>query len=106
MTFTKFVEIGRVVLVNYGSYVGKTAVILDIINDKRVIISGPTTGVPKQDIPIRRLSLTNFKINDVLRGQRSGLLKKKNREILIGQKMERIQHLQENGKPVEERKIK
>ena len=34
--FTRFVEVGRVVLINYGENVGKLATIIDIIDSKRV----------------------------------------------------------------------
>ena len=45
--FTKFVEVGRVVKVNYGPDEGKLAVVVEILNDKRVLIDGPTTGVKR-----------------------------------------------------------
>jgi len=35
------------VQINYGLDVGKLAVVVDIINDKRVLIDGPTTGVAR-----------------------------------------------------------
>ena len=73
--FTKFVQIGRVVRINYGHDEGKLATIVDIVNDKRALIDGPTSGVARQVIPIRRLTLTQFHIKEVLRGQRSVLLK-------------------------------
>ena len=41
----------------------------------KVLIEGPESGVARQVIPIRRLTLTKFKLN-ILRAQRTGLLKK------------------------------
>lgn len=38
--YTKFVEVGRVVRVNFGAEAGKLATIVDILNDKRVLIDG------------------------------------------------------------------
>lgn len=35
--FTRFVEIGRVVLVNYGPDEGKLAVILDVADNNKVL---------------------------------------------------------------------
>ena len=35
-TFTRFVEIGRVVTINYGKDEGKNAVVIDIVNQNRV----------------------------------------------------------------------
>ncbi|CAK82924.1 unnamed protein product (macronuclear) [Paramecium tetraurelia] len=70
MVLGKFVEVGRVVKINYGPQEGKLATIVEILNDKRVLIDGPTTGVQRQVIPIRRLTLT--KINS----QRTGVITK------------------------------
>jgi large subunit ribosomal protein L14e len=36
--FERFVEVGRVVLINYGPDVGKVATIIDIVDSKRVTI--------------------------------------------------------------------
>ena len=65
--FKRFVEVGRVVLINYGPLAGRLAVIVEIINTVKLLIDGPTTNVRRQEISIRRLSLTDFKV-DVLRG--------------------------------------
>lgn len=35
-TFTRFVEVGRVVLINFGEDAGKLATIIDIVDSKRV----------------------------------------------------------------------
>jgi ribosomal protein L14E/L6E/L27E len=35
-TFTRFVEVGRVVLINFGEDAGKLATIVDILDAKRV----------------------------------------------------------------------
>lgn len=54
------VQIGRVVLINYGPYVSKLAVILDVVDGARALVDGPEsrTGVPRHTIPLRNLSLT------------------------------------------------
>ena len=67
MVFKKFVEIGRVVVINYGPYAGKLAVIVDILNTTRVLVHGPKEGVRRQEISLRRLTLTDFKL-DIKRG--------------------------------------
>lgn len=77
MAFTKFVQVGRVVSLTYGPHVGKLAVILDVVTLNRVLIEGPTTGVPRHVVPIRRVRLTRFHIEDVSLGQRTTLLKKR-----------------------------
>ena len=38
--YTKFVEVGRVARINFGVDAGKLATIVDIINDKRVLVDG------------------------------------------------------------------
>lgn len=58
--FTRFVEIGRVVLITYGEYEGKIAAILDVIDANSVVVAGPTSGVPRQPIALKRLQLTDI----------------------------------------------
>mmetsp|Transcript_10736 Transcript_10736/g.20943 ORF Transcript_10736/g.20943 Transcript_10736/m.20943 type:complete len:135 (+) Transcript_10736:4523-4927(+) len=60
MVGTRFVEIGRVVFINYGPDTGKLAVIVDVVDYNRVIVDGPTTGVARQQLPLKRASLTEF----------------------------------------------
>ncbi len=73
--FTKFVEVGRAVLINYGPSAGKLAVIVEIINTSKVLIDGPTTGVRRQEISMRRVSLTDLKV-EVKKGVKRAALKK------------------------------
>merc|ERR1719181_723836 len=61
MSFKRFVEVGRVALINYGSDEGKLCVIVDIID-------GPETGVQRGKINYRRLSLTDYVLNGLERG--------------------------------------
>ena len=60
MVFTRFVEIGRVVFVNYGPEEGKLAVIVDVVDINTALIDGPSTGVEKQVMPFKRISLTEY----------------------------------------------
>eukprot|EP01087_Luapelamoeba_hula_P013530 TRINITY_DN3860_c0_g3_i1.p1 TRINITY_DN3860_c0_g3~~TRINITY_DN3860_c0_g3_i1.p1 ORF type:complete len:185 (-),score=40.27 TRINITY_DN3860_c0_g3_i1:73-627(-) len=64
MVFKRFVEIGRVALINYGPLAGKLCVIIDVLDQTRAFIDGPSsiTGVKRQMMPFRRLSLTDIKI--------------------------------------------
>lgn len=75
MVFKKFVEIGRVVVINYGPYAGKIAVIVDILNTTRVLVHGPKEGVRRQEISLRRITLTDFKL-DIKRGIHKEALEK------------------------------
>jgi large subunit ribosomal protein L14e len=72
--FKKFVEVGRAVLINYGPLSGKVAVIVEIITTSRVLVDGPTTGVKRQEISLRRVSLTDFKL-DIPRAVKTSELK-------------------------------
>lgn len=73
--FTRFVEPGRVCTVEYGPDCDKVATIVDIINQNRILIDGPTTGVARQSIPIRWLKLSDVVVKGVCRGCRSSTLK-------------------------------
>merc|ERR1712066_326520 len=67
-SFKRFVEVGRVALINYGSDEGKLCVIVDIIDANKCIIEGPETGVHRGKINYRRLSLTDFCLKGLDRG--------------------------------------
>lgn len=69
-------EIGRVVYINYGSLVGKIAVVVELVNKNRVIVSAPGMGVPRTLISNRRLELTKFRVPNVAFGIKEGELKK------------------------------
>jgi len=73
--FTRFVQIGRVCLINYGPYEGKLCVILDVIDANRALVSGPSTGVPRHAINFKRMALTNFNVK-INRGARNKVVVK------------------------------
>lgn len=75
MAFTKFVEVGRIVLINFGAYNGKLAVIVDIISTNRVLVEGPNNGVRRHEISLRRVSLTDVTI-EIARGAKTAAVKK------------------------------
>lgn len=58
--YTRFVEVGRVVQITYGPEYGKYAVIVDIIDQSRALVDGPTSGVKRQPLAFRRLQLTDM----------------------------------------------
>ncbi|KAH6565863.1 hypothetical protein BASA50_000084 [Batrachochytrium salamandrivorans] len=60
MTFTRLVEVGRVVNITFGPDAGKLAVIVEIIDHGRVLVDGPTTGVARQAMPFKRMALTGI----------------------------------------------
>jgi len=57
-------QVGRVCVINYGPDVNKLCVILDFIDSNEALITGPhkITGVVRQSIPFKRLSMTPMKI--------------------------------------------
>ena len=67
MVFRRFVEVGRVIIVNYGPLVGKLAVIVDILTTTKVVIQGLKGGVKRQELSLRRVTLTDYKL-DIKRG--------------------------------------
>ncbi|KAK4515808.1 DNA replication endonuclease-helicase Dna2 [Mucor velutinosus] len=75
-TFKRQVEVGRVVLINYGADAGKLAVIIDIVDHNRALIDGPTTGVTRQAFPFRRMVLTPLVLKNLPRAIGQSALKK------------------------------
>jgi len=78
MGFTRFVETGRVVLINYGPDAGKLATIVDILDAKRVLIDGPqsATGVHRQLILLKRVALTDIVVTGLGKNCRQKFLVK------------------------------
>ncbi|KAH9970073.1 60S ribosomal protein L14 [Russula compacta] len=74
--FTRFVEVGRIVLLKTGRHAGHIAVIAEIIDHNRAIIDGPTTGVPRQAFPYRHLTLTPLTVPKLPRNAGTGTVKK------------------------------
>jgi len=76
MGYKRFVEIGRVAMLNYGSDYGKLCVIMDVLDHNRCLVDGPTTGVPRSVIGFKRIMLTDIVV-PVTRSCKSASLKKK-----------------------------
>merc|ERR1719188_409152 len=62
--FTRFVQPGRLSLITYGPYTGKMCTIIEIVDQRRVIVDGPedVTGVHRHVLPVRWLSLTDIRM--------------------------------------------
>ena len=67
----RFVETGRIALVSDGPHKGKLVSIVDVIDQTRVLIDGPETGVPRGAIRLNQLQLTNFRIKFPFNGPSS-----------------------------------
>lgn len=62
MTLRTFVEIGRVVYLNHGKYRGKLCTIVNVVDQNRAVVDGPSTGVPRQAVAFKHMRLTRQKI--------------------------------------------
>ncbi|KAJ5071366.1 60S ribosomal protein L14 [Anaeramoeba ignava] len=60
----KYIEIGRVALITYGPFTNRTCVIIDVIDQNKVLVDGPSkvNHVPRHAISIKRITLTNLKV--------------------------------------------
>ncbi|XP_077250629.1 large ribosomal subunit protein eL14z-like [Tasmannia lanceolata] len=61
MPFKRYVEIGRVALMNYGKDYGKLVVIVDVLDQNRALIDAP--DMVRCQMNFKRLSLTDIKID-------------------------------------------
>merc|ERR1712121_342797 len=62
MPFARFVEVGRIAVLQDGPKAGQIAAIVDVIDQNRVLIDGPCSGVGRQEYRIKNLHLTPLKI--------------------------------------------
>merc|ERR1712060_440309 len=62
MPFKRFVEIGRIAVLQDGPKTGEIAAIVDVIDQNRVLLDGPCSGVGRQEYRIKNLHLTPLKI--------------------------------------------
>nr|CBU30417.1 putative 60S ribosomal protein L14 [Polytomella sp. Pringsheim 198.80] len=61
MPFKRYVEIGRVALVNFGADEGQLTVIVDVVDQNRALCDFPNSV--RQVIPFKRLSITDLKVD-------------------------------------------
>jgi large subunit ribosomal protein L14e len=60
--------------VNFGEDYGKVVVIVDVADENRVLVEGPSNGFPRTLYPLRRLTPTGLRVPNILKGSRSGTL--------------------------------
>merc|ERR1711976_378264 len=77
MNSETLLSIGRVVYINFGELAGKIAVVVDIVNQNRVVIDGPGLDVDRQVVSVKRLELTKFLLSEYNMNDSRGELKKK-----------------------------
>ena len=75
MGFNRYVEVGRVVLINHGPDAGKLATVIDIVDQNKCLVEGPEeiTGVSRQVLPYSRIALTDLTVK-IQRNARSKTL--------------------------------
>ncbi|KAI7884772.1 60S ribosomal protein L14 [Lichtheimia hyalospora FSU 10163] len=73
-SFKRQVEVGRVVLINHGADSNKIAVIVDIVDHKRALVDGPTTGVSRQALGFDQMILTNIVVKGLPRNAGQSVL--------------------------------
>ena len=78
MPFKRFMEVGRVVVINYGPDAGKLATVVDVVDQNKCLIDGPEelTGVRRQVISFTRIALTDHTVK-IQRNARQKCLKAK-----------------------------
>ncbi|XP_014470629.1 PREDICTED: 60S ribosomal protein L14 isoform X2 [Dinoponera quadriceps] len=62
MPFQRFVQSGRVAYVSDGIHQGKLVAIVDIIDQNRVLVDGPSCNVPRCEMRLNDLHLTKFRL--------------------------------------------
>ncbi|KAK9447427.1 60S ribosomal protein eL14 [Limtongia smithiae] len=82
----RLVEVGRIVLISKGPAAGKLATVVEIIDHKRILVDGPTTGVPRQELALAHVTLTPLVISKLTRGARGVTVAKKWAESNIDEK--------------------
>jgi large subunit ribosomal protein L14e len=77
MPFKRYMEVGRVVLINHGPEAGKLATVIDVVDQNKCLIDGPSdiTGVSRQVIPFTRISLTDLTVKVQRSARQKTLLK-------------------------------
>lgn len=63
MLYQRFIEVGRVCYIRIGDNCGKICTVVDLVDQKHLLVDGPTSGVPRCVVRLNQLALTDLKIN-------------------------------------------
>jgi large subunit ribosomal protein L14e len=74
MPYERLVQVGRVAYVAFGPEKGKLCCIINVIDQTRVLVDGPSSHVRRQPLNIKSLHLTKFVLK-LLPGARSKTVK-------------------------------
>ncbi|KAG5518483.1 hypothetical protein PMAC_002879 [Pneumocystis sp. 'macacae'] len=75
--FKRMVQIGRVVLLINGDFKNRIAVIVEILDCRRVVLDGPNTGVPRHIASCNDLLLTSIMVHSLAHSVRTGIVAKR-----------------------------
>lgn len=77
MVFKTHVEVGRIAMINYGEDHGSLCTIVNVINGAYALVDGPQniTGVSRQRINFKRLTLTPLKVKIPLNAKQKTISK-------------------------------
>ena len=75
MPYSRYVEVGRICVVNYGPDAGSLCTIVEVVDQNKCLVDGPRkiTGVGRGIVPFKRLALTDLKVG-IERGATSGAI--------------------------------
>ena len=62
MLYQRYIEIGRVCYIRLGDHAGKTCVVVDMVDQKHLLVDGPETGVPRCVLRLNQVAITDLKI--------------------------------------------
>jgi large subunit ribosomal protein L14e len=85
MAFSRLVRIGQVAVVSYGPFANKPVIILDVVDSNMVVVDGPTSGVERQVINVKRLALTELRLKVARAARPKTLLKALEENDVIAQ---------------------
>ena len=88
MVFKRFIEVGRVIIINYGPYTGKLAVIVDVLTTTKILVQGVKGGVRRQELSLNRVTLTDEKI-DIKRNAKKEAVAKALSDIKVEEKIKK-----------------
>ncbi|XP_063691559.1 large ribosomal subunit protein eL14-like [Bolinopsis microptera] len=62
MLYQRKIEIGRVCYVRLGENAGKTGVVVDLVDQKHLLIDGPDSGLARSVFRLNQIAITDLKV--------------------------------------------
>lgn len=89
MLYKRYIEIGRVCYIRLGENAGKTCVVVDLVDQKHLLVDGPHNGLSRSTIRLNQVAITDLKIN-IPRGCKTA---KVNKELVKAEMVSKISNL-------------